>query len=154
MQAEEQNSSTSRPARPTLVDVAKRSGFALRTTKKVMGGKEYVPETTKQAVLAAAAELGYRKNTIASALALSRTERVALVYAKLTKGYFPEVEAGFRRFADEHFDHGFEVEFSAASDVYKRQVFCLRFRFRGRAGFCPQRNCSRPDYFRRSHPTA
>lgn len=97
--------------RPTLEDVARRAGFALRTTKKVISGNEHVPEETRRRVLQAAAELGYRKNSLASALAQAHSERVALVYSEVTKEYFPEVAEGFKRFADEHYDHGFEIQF-------------------------------------------
>ena len=98
-------------SRPTLEDDATRSGFALRTTKKVISGNEHVPEETRRRVLQAAAELGYRKNSLASALAQAHHERAALVYSEVTKEYFPEVAEGFRRFADEHYDHGFEIRF-------------------------------------------
>lgn len=114
--------------RPTLEDVAELSGYALRTTKKVMGGgNERVPEETRRRVLAAAEELGYRKNAFASALALARTRRVALVYSTITENYFPEVQEGFTRFAEEHVDYGFEVEFvtSKSGDV-DQQIETLR----------------------------
>ena len=103
--------------RPSLKDVAAHAGFGLRTTKKVMSGRERVAEPTRQRILAAAAELGYRKNVIASALALAKRARIGLVYSELTKGYFPEVEQGFLRFADEYQDYGLDIEFAKGHDT-------------------------------------
>ncbi|MEN6595910.1 MAG: substrate-binding domain-containing protein [Clostridiaceae bacterium] len=95
--------------RITLVDVAKRSGYALRTVKKVMAG-EAVYERTRSAVLHAARELGYQKNYVASALAKGKETKVVVIYSETTKAYFPEVERGFRRFADDTRDFGYELE--------------------------------------------
>ena len=105
------------PRRPTLKDVAEASGFGLRTTKKVMSGGQAVPEATRDAILAAAQTLGYEKNLIASALALSRNEKIAIIYTETTKNYFPEVEAGFRRFAEARKDYGFESVFVKGTDA-------------------------------------
>lgn len=118
MSDEERRDRTDGPGgRPSLKDVAELAGFGLRTTKKVMSGRERVAESTRQRILAAAAELGYRKNNIASALALAKRERIGLVYSEVTKGYFPEVEQGFLRFAEEYHDYGLEVEFHKGRDT-------------------------------------
>lgn len=98
--------------RPTLKDVAERSGYALRTVKKVMSGDPTVRETTKQIVLQAAEELGYRRNLAASALGRNRTIRIALVYNILIENaYYPEMEKGFLRCQEELRDFGLELVF-------------------------------------------
>jgi LacI family gluconate utilization system Gnt-I transcriptional repressor len=95
--------------RVTLNDVAERSGYALRTVKKVLAG-EPVYERTRSAVLHAARELGYQKNYISSALAKGKDTKVVVIYSETTKAYFPEVERGFRRFAEDTRDFGYELE--------------------------------------------
>jgi len=95
--------------RATLMDVAEKSGYALRTVKKVMAG-EPVFERTRSAVLHAARELDYQKNHVASALAKQKERKVAVIYSETTKAYFPEVESGFRRFAEDYRESGFTIE--------------------------------------------
>lgn len=97
--------------RPTLKDVAERSGYALRTVKKVMNGKETVREKTREGVLRAAEELHYTRNLAASALARNRRIRVAVVYTQTTEAYFPEIERGFRQCQADLADYGLELEF-------------------------------------------
>lgn len=109
--------STRPSARPTLKDVAAKAGVGLRTTKKVFGGVEYVPESTRERVLAAAGEIGYKRNAIASALARARQERIGIVYSVLTKGYFPEVERGFADCAAEYRDFGLDTVTAIGHDV-------------------------------------
>lgn len=95
--------------RVTLMDVAEKSGYALRTVKKVMAG-DPVYERTRSAVLHAARELDYQKNHVASALAKAKDSKVAVIYSETTKAYFPEVERGFRRFAEDYRAYGFQLE--------------------------------------------
>ncbi len=98
--------------RPTLKDVAERSGYALRTVKKVMSGDQSVREKTRESVLQAARELNYTRNLAASALGRNRTIRIALVYhVLLENAYYPEVEKGFIRCQEELRDYGLELVF-------------------------------------------
>ncbi len=96
--------------RPTLKDVAARSGYALRTVKKVMAGDPNVRDSTKEAVLAAAEALNYTKNLAATALAKQRIFHVAVVYTATTKVYFPEVKAGFEQAQETYRDFGLDLE--------------------------------------------
>jgi LacI family transcriptional regulator len=97
--------------RITLKDVSELSGYSLRTVKKVMGSTEYVSEDVRQAVLAAAKKLNYKRNQFASALAKNMTYKIALVYAESSIYYFPEIEDGFTRCIDEYRDYGIAVEY-------------------------------------------
>ncbi len=101
--------------RATLKNVAEKSGYALRTVKKVMSG-ENVGEKTRVAVLRAAEELNYQRNILASALSRGRSTRIAIVYAETTKTYFPEVEKGFRQCAEELRDFGMSIKFYKVFD--------------------------------------
>lgn len=111
---------SSRP-RPTLKDVALQAGYSLRTVKKVLGQSEPVPDATRDAILAAARDVGYVKNILASALSNGRQECIGLVYSPLTEAYFPEVERGFRRFVNEYRDYGLTVKFATAAATLDEQ---------------------------------
>ena len=98
-------------ARPTLKDVAERSGASLRTVKKVMSGDESVRAKTREAIFQAAEELNYTRNRAASALAKNRVVNVAVVYSRTTEAYFPEIENGFKQVLREFSDFGLRLEF-------------------------------------------
>ncbi len=102
--------------RATLKDVAEKSGYALRTVKKVMSGTESVGEKTRIAVLRAAQELNYQRNILASTLSKGRNTHIAIVYAETTKTYFPEVERGFKQCAEEFRDYGMSIKFYKVFD--------------------------------------
>ena len=103
-------------SRATLKDVARESGYALRTVKKVMSGRENVGEKTRAAVLSAAQKLNYQRNLIASTLSKGQNHRIAIVYAETTKAYFPEVEKGFTQCAEELRDFGLTIEIHKVFD--------------------------------------
>lgn len=105
---------TAKITRPTLKDVADRSGYALRTVKKVMSGDPHVRDRTKAAVLAAAEELRYTRNQAASALAKNRSVKLAIVFSEITDAYFPEIRSGFRQAQKELQDFGLLLEYHTA----------------------------------------
>lgn len=98
-------------SRPTLKDVSERSGYALRTVKKVMAGNPNVRNKTRDTVLRAAEELHYTRNRAASALARNQIVKIAIVYSVTTDAYFPEVEQGFRACFREFMDFGLVLDF-------------------------------------------
>jgi len=105
--------------RPTLKDVANRSGYGLRTVKKVMSGQPGVREQTRERILQVARELNYTRNQAASALARNRKIRIAVVYSiVIDNAYFPEVERGFLQAEGELRDFGMELEFFTAPEPW------------------------------------
>ncbi|MFE9607109.1 LacI family DNA-binding transcriptional regulator [Streptomyces sp. NPDC006012] len=76
--------------RPTLEEVAARAGVGRGTVSRVINGSPRVSETTRAAVEAAVAELGYVPNTAARALAANRTDSIALVVPEPETRFFAE----------------------------------------------------------------
>lgn len=121
-----ENKAVTKPARPTLKDVADRSGYALRTVKKVMSGDPHVRDRTKSAVLSAAEELHYTRNKAASALARNRSIKLAVVFSEITEAYFPEIRCGFRQAQKELQDFGLILEYHVATvKGWKEQAVIL-----------------------------
>ncbi|MBY8342367.1 LacI family transcriptional regulator [Streptomyces spinosirectus] len=76
--------------RPTLEEVAARAGVGRGTVSRVINGSPRVSESTRAAVEAAVAELGYVPNTAARALAANRTDSIALVVPEPETRFFAE----------------------------------------------------------------
>ncbi|WP_097870629.1 LacI family DNA-binding transcriptional regulator [Streptomyces sp. rh34] len=76
--------------RPTLEEVAARAGVGRGTASRVINGSPRVSDTTRQAVEAAVAELGYVPNRAARALAGNRTDAIALVVPEPETRFFAE----------------------------------------------------------------
>jgi DNA-binding LacI/PurR family transcriptional regulator len=64
---------------PTMYDVAHRAEVSHQTVSRVLNGFEGIRPETRDRVLAAIAELGYRRNSAARTLATSRTRAIGVL---------------------------------------------------------------------------
>ena len=89
-------SSRSGPSR--LTEVAKRAGVSLATASRVLNGSDRtVGEPYRSRVLAAAAQLGYRANPHAQAMARGASNIVGLVVHDVADPYFSTIADGVMR---------------------------------------------------------
>ena len=82
-------------------DVARKAGVSVATVSFALNGQPGVADDTRQRILAAAAELGYRANTQAQALRRGRTTTYGLVIRNFNNPFFLEVLGGAEQVADE-----------------------------------------------------
>ena len=88
-----------RERRPTMADIARHVGVSRPLVSIVMRGAEGASEATRQRVLQAAAELGYRPDSLARGLRSNRTRHLGVLFAlrrpfevELVEQMFPVVE--------------------------------------------------------------
>lgn len=79
-----------RNRRATLTDVAKAAGVSPVTVSRVIRQPALVSEALRQRVSKAVADLHYIPNTLASALASTRTNIVGVIVPSLTNGVFDD----------------------------------------------------------------
>jgi LacI family transcriptional regulator len=73
---------------PTIPDVARRAGVSTATAARALGGYGAVSQAARSAVLAAAEELGYRRNDLAASMITGRTQTIGLVIADIENPFF------------------------------------------------------------------
>ncbi len=88
-----------RERRPTMADIARHVGVSRPLVSIVMRGAEGASEATRQRVLQAAADLGYRPDSLAQGLRSNRTRHLGVLFAlrrpfevELVEQMFPVVE--------------------------------------------------------------
>ena len=86
-------------SRPTIVDVAARSGVSKSTVSNVIRGSAAVSPGVRDRVLAAVAELGYRPNGIARQLVQQRTSTLGVFVGDLGNPFYGELVKLFERHA-------------------------------------------------------
>jgi LacI family transcriptional regulator len=81
--------STSKSGLPTIVDVAEAAGVSRATASRALSNYGRINADTKQAVIQAAAKLGYRPNAVAQAMRRGSTKTIGLVIvADFTNAFF------------------------------------------------------------------
>lgn len=78
----------------TIYEVSKLAGVSLATVSRVMNKNARVSDKTKQKVLDAMNELGYRPNSIAQSLASNRANSVGILVSELHGPFFGQMMAG------------------------------------------------------------
>ena len=103
---------------PTIRDVAERAGVSKSLVSLVMREPERVSEASRQAVLEAAEELGYRPNAVARSLVQRRTMVIAVVLSDLHNPFFADVADGIEEAAA---DRGYRALLSSGFLDPKRE---------------------------------
>ena len=78
----------------TMEDVANAAGVSKMTVSKVLNGKPNIGQKTRERVLAAANELNYRHNAIASSMRSKKTKTIGLIISDSSFSFFPSVIKG------------------------------------------------------------
>jgi LacI family transcriptional regulator len=93
------------PARaPTIKDVAERAGVGFKTVSRVLNDEPNVRPETRERVLAAVAEIGYRRNSIASSIRRrdQRTSSIGLIVEDLANPFASTLTRVVQDYALEH----------------------------------------------------
>ena len=85
---------TSRPARPSMIDVARHAGVAIGTVSNVLNSPDKVTDATRRRVNASIAELGYIRNDAARSLAAGSSTAIGLIVADLGNSFFVDIARG------------------------------------------------------------
>jgi LacI family transcriptional regulator len=84
----EPNMTTRRAASPSLIDVARAAGVSTATAGRALGGYGQVRAGTRERVLAAATELGYRTNGLARSMITGSTQTIGVVVTDVANPFF------------------------------------------------------------------
>jgi len=74
----------------TLVEVGRLAGVTPATVSNVLRGRGRVSDATRERVLAAVQQLGYRPNLNARALVEGRPHTIALIVSSIANPFYPE----------------------------------------------------------------
>jgi LacI family transcriptional regulator len=86
----------------TMRDVARKAGVSVKTVSRVVNDQSEVAEETRQRVLGAIDELGYRPSKLARALVTQHTDTVGLILGDITNPFFLEFSRGVMDVAQAH----------------------------------------------------
>ena len=107
----------------TLADVAREAGVSMQTVSRVINEKGEVSAETRQRILKAIEQLGYRPNSIARGLALNKTLALGLIVPDITNPFFPEIVQGAEEVA---LEHGYTIVLGNTNESPEREMNALR----------------------------
>ena len=81
----------------SLTNVAEIAGVSIATASRILNGVDYpVKDRTRQKVLKAAKELGYRPNLIARSLRLEQTHTIGIIVENILSPFIPPIIRGIQ----------------------------------------------------------
>lgn len=80
--------------RVTIKDVAELAGVSRQTVSRAINDKGEISQKTKERVMTAVEQLGYRPNRLAQGMVTQRTYTIGLILSNITNPFFPEVTRG------------------------------------------------------------
>jgi len=107
----------------SIRDVARAAGVAMATVSAALNRSAPVSESTRAKVLAAADQLGYRPNGIASSLRRGHTRLIALVVSDITNPFFGAMARAVETVAHAR---GFAVIVSNTDEDHEREQEVLQ----------------------------
>ena len=106
----------------TIGDVARRAGVSTATVSRVLAGLGGAGPETRERVLEAARELGYRPSGVARSLKLRTTQTLGLIITDIENPFFPQL---VRAVEDAAREHGFALLLCNATDDPDREASYL-----------------------------
>lgn len=104
--------------RPTIKDVARIAGVTYPTVSRVLSGKPYVASSTRERVMRAIEDLGYKPSAAARSMVTQRTFTVAMLVPHLTDANFGALFAGAEREARQHGYSVLVTDYDAALEAH------------------------------------
>ncbi len=98
-----------------MLDVCARTGLSTATISRVLNKSPNVRPETRNRVLKAIDELGYRRNHAATSLARQRTDTIGVIFPHIASGFYSEVLEGINEVAAANGRH-LMVAFSRGTD--------------------------------------
>ncbi len=86
--------------RYTLSDVAKMTGFSMKTISRVINNEKHVKEETKKKILKVIDKIGYYPNNSARSLVTSKTRSIGLIVGDIENPYYSKLAKGVIRAAE------------------------------------------------------
>ena len=86
----------------TIKDIAEYTGVSYATVSRTLNHLSGVSPVTRDKVLAAAEELGYRPNILARSLKTNKTNTIALLLPDISNPFFADIAYAVDEYASEH----------------------------------------------------
>lgn len=109
----------------TLTEVARRAGVSTATASRALSGRRAVAPDLVDRVRAAAQDLDYRPNALASSLRRQQTETIGLVVPQISNAFFPDIIESVERALQSQGVDLLLCDSQSDADIERRRVRAL-----------------------------
>lgn len=108
--------------RTTIYDIAEKLNITASSVSRALNNSNYVNENTKQLILKTAAELNYKRNTLASNLRKGQSKTIGIVVPRINQNFFSNVIAGIE---DATYEKGYNLIICQSNESQEKEIKCV-----------------------------
>ena len=108
--------------RTTIYDIAAKLNIAASSVSRALNNSGHINEETKKLVLAAAAELNYKRNTLASNLRKGQSKTIGVVVPRINQNFFSNVIAGIEGAT---YQKGYNLIICQSDESHEKEIKCV-----------------------------
>ena len=108
--------------RTTIYDIAEKLNITASSVSRALNNSNYVNENTKQLILKTAAELNYKRNTLASNLRKGHSKTIGIVVPRINQNFFSNVIAGIE---EATYEKGYNLIICQSNESHEKEIKCI-----------------------------
>jgi LacI family transcriptional regulator, repressor for deo operon, udp, cdd, tsx, nupC, and nupG len=108
--------------RTTIYDIAEKLNIAASSVSRALSNSNHVNEATKKLVLKTAAELNYKRNTLASNLRKGQSKTIGVVVPFINQNFFSNVIAGIE---EASYQKGYNLIICQSNELQSKEIKCV-----------------------------
>src|SRR5476651_2205020 len=108
--------------RTTIYDIAEKLNIAASSVSRALSNSNHVNEATKKLILKTAAELNYKRNTLASNLRKGKSKTIGVVVPFINQNFFSNVIAGIE---EATYQKGYNLIICQSNESHEKEIQCI-----------------------------
>src|ERR1700744_1845162 len=111
-----------RKKRTTIYDIAEKLNITASSVSRALNNSSYVNENTKKLILKTAAELNYKRNTLASNLRKGHSKTIGIIVPRINQNFFSNVIAGIE---ESTYEKGYNLIICQSNELMSKEIKCI-----------------------------
>ncbi len=108
--------------RTTIYDIAEKLNITASSVSRALNDSNYVNENTKKLILKTAAELNYKRNTLASNLRRGHSKTIGIVVPRINQNFFSNVIAGIE---EATYEKDYNLIICQSGESHDKEIKCV-----------------------------
>ena len=108
--------------RTTIYDIASKLNLTASSVSRALNNNPNVNEATKALILKTAAELNYKRNSLASNLRRGQSKTIGVVVPRINQNFFANVIAGIE---DITYQKGYNLIICQSGEQHQKEIKCI-----------------------------
>jgi len=108
--------------RTTIYDIAEKLNITASSVSRALNNSNYVNENTKQLILKTAAEMNYKRNTLASNLRKGLSKTIGIVVPRINQNFFSNVIAGIE---EASYQKDYNLIICQSNESQEKEIKCV-----------------------------